>query len=224
MSSCLWLVSVCVTLKPGTSLYTVTVCRIRSALWRHNMAWLAFLLISSLQTFYPTCQANEQGRIFLMYFNFDMICIIKTFKEVYLATWLLLQTNRFSKNDSCDRVWNVTLSLLNMSWYKLYIYMFCFSSASLKFVGIGDWGGLPTYPFYTQHEFFTANELGRIAESSGLDFVLSLGDHFYFSGVRDVDDTRFKVNAGLSQLCDSSPKSPLVKFSQTVLRDLSCKM
>uniref|UniRef100_A0A671MHK8 Tartrate-resistant acid phosphatase type 5 n=1 Tax=Sinocyclocheilus anshuiensis TaxID=1608454 RepID=A0A671MHK8_9TELE len=78
-----------------------------------DMAWLAFLLISCLQTFYTTCQANEQ--------------------------------------------------------------------ASLKFVGIGDWGGLPIYPYYTPHEFDMANELGRIAESSGLDFYNGIYNSTYES-------------------------------------------
>lgn len=64
--------------------------------------------------------------------------------------------------------------------------------ATLRFVALGDWGGVPIPPYYTFHEKDVAAEMDRLAQTVGVDFVLSLGDHFYFNGVRTVDDPRFK--------------------------------
>ncbi|XP_072776101.1 tartrate-resistant acid phosphatase type 5 [Taeniopygia guttata] len=66
------------------------------------------------------------------------------------------------------------------------------AGAALTFLALGDWGGLPEPPFVTPRQAATAAAMGRAATELGGDFVLALGDNFYFSGVRDEWDPRFQ--------------------------------
>lgn len=65
----------------------------------------------------------------------------------------------------------------------------------LRFVALGDWGGVPNAPFHTAREMANAKEIARTVQILGADFILSLGDNFYFSGVQDANDKRFQVCA-----------------------------
>ncbi|XP_020797533.1 tartrate-resistant acid phosphatase type 5a isoform X1 [Boleophthalmus pectinirostris] len=66
------------------------------------------------------------------------------------------------------------------------------NKTSIKFVAIGDWGGVPYPPYITAVQKATAQEMSKVAEQVGADFVLALGDNFYYKGVDSVDSPRFK--------------------------------
>ncbi|XP_076440919.1 tartrate-resistant acid phosphatase type 5-like [Babylonia areolata] len=68
----------------------------------------------------------------------------------------------------------------------------CWGLDSLRFLVIGDMGGLPTWPYRTPIEVGTANQMARISTLYNPHFIIELGDNFYFDGVTSVDDKRFQ--------------------------------
>lgn len=63
----------------------------------------------------------------------------------------------------------------------------------LSFFVIGDWGGLPDFPFKTLIERQVADSMTKLGEMHNTVFQVALGDNFYFNGVTDVEDKRFKT-------------------------------
>ncbi|PIO40204.1 hypothetical protein AB205_0183150 [Aquarana catesbeiana] len=99
------------------------------------------------------------------------------------------------------------------------------SESSLRFAVIGDWGGLPLPPYHTKQEAHVAAELGRTVANWGADFILSVGDNFYYDGVKNVTDPRFKwlVEVEVKTPMDSHKNSVNGKFPD-LYYDLSFKI
>ncbi|XP_055497435.1 tartrate-resistant acid phosphatase type 5b [Leucoraja erinacea] len=76
--------------------------------------------------------------------------------------------------------------------YLLFVQSYPQKDNSIRFIAFGDGGGLPYPPYTTNIQKATANEMGRVAQESGADFVLNVGDNFYYRGVNNVNDLRFK--------------------------------
>ncbi|XP_022258095.1 tartrate-resistant acid phosphatase type 5-like isoform X2 [Limulus polyphemus] len=81
--------------------------------------------------------------------------------------------------------------------YQSYSFTEHFASGkgqkqSLRFFAVGDWGGLPFFPYKTFVEEAVAYQMGKLAEKFQANFVISLGDNFYTKGVKDSSDARFK--------------------------------
>ena len=75
------------------------------------------------------------------------------------------------------------------------------SGSALNFVVIGDWGGVPIFPYYTPSEKDVAKAMGNVAEKVNSNFTVALGDNFYFTGVSNVQDSRFKETYEVSFSC-----------------------
>lgn len=54
--------------------------------------------------------------------------------------------------------------------------------------------GLPIYPYYTYGQNLVAKSMARIAKNKNVEFTISVGDNFYFTGVQDEFDQRFQVS------------------------------
>ena len=83
--------------------------------------------------------------------------------------------------------------------------------SSLNFLVLGDWGGSPHYPYTTDAEIALSKVMGTKATEISSSFTLALGDNFYDTGVKNVDDRRFKetfeVSTFVSGACYSSISS-----------------
>ena len=64
---------------------------------------------------------------------------------------------------------------------------------SIDFLMIGDWGGIPSYPYHTPGQVAVSKSMATWASENSADFVLALGDNFYFDGVEDADSSRFEA-------------------------------
>lgn len=91
------------------------------------------------------------------------------------------------------------LQILKIKIFLYYYFSFLFFTAvtftgtCLKFLAIGDWGGLPFFPYKTFVEMNVGRDMAFLSKKMNVDFILALGDNFYLKGVQDVNDPRFQV-------------------------------
>lgn len=64
----------------------------------------------------------------------------------------------------------------------------------IRFFLLGDWGGLPWSPYRTIVQNNVAKYMHKYSQLNKVHFHLSLGDNFYFDGVKSVNDKRFQVD------------------------------
>lgn len=68
-----------------------------------------------------------------------------------------------------------------------------FGKESLDFLLIADWGGIDKWPYFTPEQKRVAESMSDWSDQYQADFILALGDNFYFEGIPgDSADDRFQ--------------------------------
>ena len=84
---------------------------------------------------------------------------------------------------------------------------------TLNFLVLGDWGGQPDPPYTTEAETSIAAVMGSVAARENSQFTLALGDNFYDTGVKNVNDPRFNYTFEVGRELISSNNSPTLLFN-----------
>ena len=67
------------------------------------------------------------------------------------------------------------------------------SGGNLRFLAIGDWGGVDHFPYHTKEQMETADGMAKVASEHESEFVLALGDNFYYAGLKgDADEASMR--------------------------------
>ncbi|CAJ0930404.1 unnamed protein product, partial [Mesorhabditis belari] len=66
--------------------------------------------------------------------------------------------------------------------------------SALRFLLIGDTGGLPIYPYTTLAQGTVRDTMIRLTEQNKVQLVLNVGDNIYFTGVANEFDARFETS------------------------------
>ena len=72
--------------------------------------------------------------------------------------------------------------------YKYFIFVTLLvcnvaSDENLNFLILGDWGGRPDYPYYTDIEEHVAKQMATVSKAVNASFALALGKNFEISSV-----------------------------------------
>eukprot|EP01084_Bolivina_argentea_P035494 65836_1 len=76
------------------------------------------------------------------------------------------------------------------AFFSAYLSICIATDDYLHFLFIGDWGGIPSYPFTTPAQLTTRNIMESISSIYNITNVVSLGDNFYANGIQNEYDSR----------------------------------